>query len=155
MKVSLLKILRRKQLPGERPKSNYRVVVFSVCLVISFALWFMNMLSKKYTESIVFYIQYQYLPQPAHKLNLTDTMRLKITTSGYRIVGYKFGIFDKFIKIDATQFRHHGTQYYYSLTNHLHTEKIEEQLGEDVKMLDVAPDTLFISPINSPTPGKS
>src|ERR1700757_2869349 len=104
MKVSLLKILRRNQLPGERPKSNYRVIVFSVCLVISFALWLMNMLSKKYTESIVFYIQYQYLPQPARKLNLTDTMRLKITTSGYRIVGYKFGVFDKFIKIDATQF---------------------------------------------------
>lgn len=155
MKVSLLKILRRKQQPGGGPKSNYRVIVFSICFVISFALWFMNMLSKKYTESVVFYIQYQHLPQPANNLNVTDTMRLKVTTSGYRILGYKFGVFDKFVRIDANQFRHRGNQYYYTLSNHLHSEKIEEQLGDEVKMVDISPDTLFISPANSPTPDKS
>lgn len=155
MKVSLLKILRRKQQPGEGPKSNYRVIVFSVCVLISFALWFMNMLSKKYTESVVFYVQYQHLPDPASNFNVTDTIRLKVATSGYRILGYKFGIFDKFVRIDANQFRHRGNQYYYTLSNHTHSEKIEEQLGDEVKMVDISPDTLFISPVNSPIPGKS
>lgn len=155
MKVSLLKILRRKRKPEGTTKSNYRIVVFSICFLISFVLWFMNILSKKYTESLVFYIQYDHLPKEAKDLNTTDTLRIKVMTSGYRVVGYKFGIFDKFVKIDALQFRRRGMGYYYTLTNHTHTEKIEEQLGEEVKMLDISPDTLFISPITPQIPDKS
>ena len=155
MKVSLLKILRRKEQPEGGPKSNYRIVVFSICLLISFIFWFMNMLSKKYTESLIFYVQYEHLPQSASHFNSTDTMRIKITTNGYHIFGYKLGVYDKILKIDAAQFRHRGNQYFYTLTNHVHAEKIEEQLGEDVKMLDIAPDTLFISPAEPPTPDKS
>lgn len=155
MKVSLLKILRRKDQPDGHPKSNHRVVGFSICVLVSFAFWFMNMLSKKYTESLVFYIQYQHLTQSENKVTTTDTMRIKVSTSGYRVIGYKFGVLDRFIKIDATQFRHKGNQFFYTLTNHIHTEKIEEQLGEDVKLLDISPDTLFISPVEPQTPDKS
>jgi hypothetical protein len=155
MKVSLLKILRRKKQSGGLPKSNYRIVGFSVCVCISFAFWLMNMLSKKYTESLVFYVQYQHLSQTGNNVNTTDTMRIKVNTSGYRVIGYKFGVLDKFIKIDAGQFRHKGNQYFYTLSNHNHVEKVEEQLGEDVKVLDISPDTLFICPVVSPIPGKS
>lgn len=155
MKVSLLKILRKKEQTEGRPKSNFRVAVFSICVLISFIFWFMNMLSKKYTESLVFYIQYQHLPQSLSRFNSTDTMRIKVTTNGYHILGYKLGVYDKILRIDAAQFRHKGNQYYYTLTNHIHTEKIEEQLGEDVKMLDITPDTLFISPAIPSIPDKS
>jgi hypothetical protein len=112
------------------------------------------MLSKKYTQSLVFYIQYTHLPQPVNSVKTTDTMRIKVITSGYRVLGYKFGVLDKFIKIDAAQFRHKGNQYYYTLTNHAHDERIEEQLGEDVKMLDILPDTLFIRPVEAQIPDK-
>jgi hypothetical protein len=155
MKVSLLKLLRRKKQPDGHPKSNHQVVGFSICILVSFAFWFMNMLSKKYTESLVFYIQYQHLTQSENKVTTTDTMRIKITTSGYRLTGYKFGFLDKLIKIDATQFRHKGNQLYYTLANHLHAEKIEEQLGEEMKVLDISPDTLFISPVQPQIPDKS
>jgi len=154
MKASLLKLQRRKTKPEGRPKSNYRVVGFSICLFISFAFWLMNMLSKKYTESMVFYIEYQHLPQPGNRISATDTMRIKVNTTGYRILGYKLGIFDKFINIDAGQFRRKDNQYFYTLTNHLHTEKIEEQLGEEVKMTDISPDTLYIRPVEPQTPAK-
>lgn len=155
MKVSLLKILRRKEQSGQDARNNYRPVVFSVCLIISFALWVMNMLSKKYTESVVFYIQYEHLPAASGHINATDTMRIKINTSGYRIVGYKLGLLDKFVRLDASQFRHKGNIYYYNIGNHTHTEKIEEQLGEAVKMLDISPDTLFILPAGPPTTPKT
>lgn len=155
MKVSLLKILRRKEQSDVHPKSKYRVVGFSVCVLIAFAFWYLNMLSKKYTESIVFYVQYQHLSQIGSQLSKTDTMRIKLSTSGYRVIGYKFGILDQFIKIDATQFKHKGNQYYYTITNHIHIEKIEEQLGEDVKMLDISPDTLYILPVEPQIPSKS
>ena len=114
----------------------------------------MNMLSKKYTESLVFYIEYQHLPQPGNTIVATDTLRIKVNTSGYRIIGYKFGVFDKLIKIDASQFRRRENQYYYTLTNHIHSEKIEEQLGEEMKVLDITPDTLYIRPAESQTPDR-
>jgi hypothetical protein len=153
MKVSLLKLLRKER-PEGQPKSNYRIMGFSICLLISLAFWFMNMLSKKYTQSLVFYIQYEHLAQSGGA-NGTDTMRIKVTTSGYRLTGYKFGILEKVIKMDASQFRHKGNQYYYALNNHIHSEKIEEQLGEEMKVLDISPDTLFISPAVSPISGKN
>ena len=155
MKVSLLKILRRKDQPKRRAKSNNRIVVFSICVLISFAFWFMNMLSKKYTESLVFYIQYEHLPQQGNNMVATDTMRIKINTNGYRVLGYKFGVLDKIIKMDAAQFRHKENQYFYTLTNHVHTEKIEEQLGEEIKVLDISPDTLYIRPVEFQNPNKS
>jgi hypothetical protein len=131
-------------------------VVFSICLVVSFAFWFMNILSKKYTQSMLFYIQYEHLPQTGSALSTTDTMRIKVTTTGYRVLGYNFGVLDKFIKIDAAQFRHKENQYFYTLTNnHTHTEKIEEQLGEEIKVLDITPDTLYIRPVQPPIPNKS
>jgi hypothetical protein len=154
MKVSLLKLLRKEQ-PEGHPKSAYRLVGFSICVLISLAFWFMNMLSKKYTQSLVFYIQYEHLPQSASNTNRTDTMRIKVTTSGYRLTGYKFGVLDKVVKMDATQFRHKGNQYYYTLSNHMHAEKIEEQLGEEMKVLDISPDTLFINPVAPPISDKN
>lgn len=154
MKVSLLKLLRRKERPEEHAKSNYRIVVFSICLLISFAFWLMNMLSKKYTESMVFYVQYEHLPQAGKEMSTTDTMRIKVSTTGYRILGYKFGVFDKFVKLDAAQFRHKENQYFYSFTNHIHAEKIEEQLGEEVKILEISPDTLYIYPVEPQPPYK-
>jgi len=155
MKVSLLKLLRRKEHTDGHPKSSYRVMGFSICVLISLAFWFMNMLSKKYTASLVFYIQYDNLSPSAGNTSGTDTMRIKVTTSGYRLTGYKFGVLDKLIKIDAAQFKHKGNQFFYTLTNHIHAEKIEEQLGEDVKLIDISPDTLFISPAEPQTTDKS
>lgn len=147
MKASLLKLHRRKEQAEGKRKSNYRIIVFSICFIISFAFWFMNMLSKKYTESLVFYIQYEHMPLPAKSVSATDTIRIKVNTNGYRVLGYKLGIFDRFIKLDASQFRHRENQYIYSLTNHTHASKIEEQLGEEVKVMDISPDTLYIRPV--------
>jgi len=155
MQVSLLKLLRRKEQTEGHHKSNYRIVVFSICVLISFAFWSMNMLSKKYTESLVFYIQYEHLPQSGNRITTTDTMRIKVNTTGYRVLGYKFGVFDKFVKIDATQFKHKENQYFYTFANHTHIEKIEEQLGEEVKVLDILPDTLYIAPVLPQPPNKS
>jgi hypothetical protein len=155
MKVSLLKILRRKEKSERNRKSNYRIAVFSICVVISFGFWLMNMLSKKYTESIIFYVQYQNLPKAENRMTVTDTMRIKVITSGFRLTGYKFGIFDKFVKIDASQFHRKDNQYYYTLSNHTHAEKIEEQLGEEVKILDISPDTLYIRPSELQTTDKN
>jgi hypothetical protein len=57
--------------------------------------------------------------------------------------------------MDAAQFKRRGNQYYYTLSNHIHAEKIEEQLGEEMKVLDMSPDTLFINPVAPPISDKN
>lgn len=140
MKTSLLKTIRQPDDNKKSGKLNYKVVTFSVCLLLSAAFWFMNMLSKKYTETLTFYIKYDHLPQDRKLYPSSDTIHLKVSSTGYRLTAYKLGIDDPVLKIDASSFRHN----LYSLTNHNHQEKLEEQLTEDIKLIDVSPDTLYL-----------
>jgi hypothetical protein len=140
MKTSLLKTIRQ---PGDKEKTgklNYKVVTFFICLLLSIGLWILNVLSQKYTESLTFYIKYQHMPQDKKLYPSSDTLHLKVTSSGFRLMSYKLGIDDRSIKIDASNFRHSM----YSLTSKTHSEKIEEQLTEDVRVVDISPDTLFL-----------
>jgi len=148
MKVSLLKILRRKDPKAKPSNPNYKVITFLICLLIAFMLWLMNTLSKKYTENLTFAIEYSHFPQPQSGYSYNDTLKLKVNTSGFRVLAYKVGFVDKIIKIDAAAFRRREAGWQYNLNNHVHESKIEEQLGEDVKLLDITPDTLFIRPVN-------
>ena len=147
MKASLLKILRGKESTGGRTNPNYKVISFIVCFLIALTLWFMNTLSKKYTENLTFGIEYLHYPQPKSSFNATDTLKLKVSSTGFRILAYKMGFIDKTIKMDVSQFKHRDNTYQYNMNNHIHETKVEEQLGDEVKLLDITPDTLFIRPL--------
>jgi hypothetical protein len=142
MKTSLLKTIRQ---PGEEKKGklNYKVVTFIGCLLLATALWFMNALSKKYEEPITFFINYQNLPTDADKklYPSSATLQMRVNASGFRIMAYKLGITEASINLDANQFRHN---YYYALNTAKHVEKLQEQVGDAVRILNVAPDTLFL-----------
>jgi hypothetical protein len=144
MKASLLKTIRNPEGENRRSRINYKIITFLVCIVISFFLWLMNMLGKKYTDTLTFHVQYLHLPQDKKLYPSTETVNLKVSTSGFNIAAYTFGIKDPFLNIDAAQFRHKENQYLYSLDNKSHMEKIEEQLGDQMKVVDAAPDTLYL-----------
>lgn len=74
-----------------------------------------------------------------------DTLRIKMLTSGFRLLGYKLGFFDRDISIEAGQLNRKENQFVYSIGSHNHFEKVEEQLGEEVKVLDIMPDTIYLS----------
>jgi hypothetical protein len=149
MKASLLKT-RHSNGESRRSRINYKILTFLMCLVIAGFLWFMNMLSKKYTDTITFQVQYQHLPQDKKLSPSSATVNVKVVASGFNIAAYTFGIKEALINFDAAQFRHKDNQYLYSLENKTHLEKMEEQLG-DMKVIDVAPDTLYLRPIPTQT----
>ena len=141
MKTSLLKTIRQ---PGEGKKSNklnVKVVTFLTCTILATTLWFMNALSKKYEEPLTFYISYDNMPQDKKLYPSSNTLQLKVNTSGFRIMAYKLGITDPNIKLDVNQFRHNS---YYAFTNQKHIDKLQEQVGGAVTILDITPDTLFL-----------
>jgi len=145
MKASLLKTIRK---PGETKRSglNAKVITFIVCIVLSTFLWFMNVLSKKYTYSIPFQVQYLHLPQDKKLYPSNESVSIKVNASGFNIMAYKLGIKERFINVDAASFKHKNSEYLYALQSTTHQEKIEEQLGEQMKVLDISPDTLYLSP---------
>jgi hypothetical protein len=139
MKTSLLKTIRQ---PGDKQKKgklNYKVVTFAICVVLATALWFMNAFSKKYTDSLTFYVSYQNLPQDK-KYPSANSVQVKVNASGFQLMTYKMGFNESVIKLDASQFKHS----YYAFTNHTHNEKLQEQLGESIKLLDISPDTVYL-----------
>ncbi|MGP8215906.1 MAG: hypothetical protein ACLQQ4_10110 [Bacteroidia bacterium] len=147
MKASLLKNIRQAGDSSKGSKLNYKVVTFIMCLLLATILWFMNALSKKYDEPLKFYVNYENLPQGNKLYPSSYTVQIKVNTSGYRILAYKFGISDPTIKLDVNQFRHN---YYYAFTSQKHMEKLQEQLGDAVKINEITPDTLFLhtQPVN-------
>lgn len=144
MKASLLKTIRHPEHETRKSRINYKIFTFLVCIVISFFLWLMNVMAKKYTDTLTFHIQYQHLPQDKKLFPSAETVNLKVNTTGFTIAEYTFGIRDPFLNIDASQFRHKENQYLYSFENKTHIEKLEEQLGDQIKIIEVIPDTLFL-----------
>jgi|SRR6185312_8085819 len=138
MKTSLLKTIRQPGDSEKKGKLNLKVVTFAVCVVLATALWFMNAFAKKYTESLTFYVSYQNLPQDK-KYPSASTVQVKVNASGFHLMTYKLGFNESVIRLDGSQFRHG----YYAFTGH-HTEKLQEQLGDAIKLEDVSPDTLYL-----------
>lgn len=145
MKASLLKT-RHSRGEGKKSRINYKILTFSVCLVIAFFLWLMNAMSKKYTDTITFQVIYQHLPKDKNLTPSAQTVNVRLTATGFNIAEYTFGFKEALLNFDAGQFRHKDNMYLYSFENKNHLEKLEEQLGEQIKIMDVSPDTLFLRP---------
>ena len=145
MKASLLKT-RHSRGEGKKSRINYKILTFCVCLVIAFFLWLMNTMSKKYTDTITFRVEYQHLPQDKKLIPSAQTINVKVTATGFNIATYTFGIKEPVLNFDASQFRHRDNLYLYSFENKTHLEKLEDQFGDQVKVIEVTPDTLFLRP---------
>lgn len=146
MKTSLLKTIRPGGNESRRSRINYKIITFLVCVAISVLLWFMNMLSKKYTEDIAFHVEYLHVPQNKNLTPAAQSITVKVFSSGYNITSYKMGFKHAILNVDAGQFHKRNNYYYYSLENKPHIEKLEDQLGEEIKVVDITPDTLYLQP---------
>jgi hypothetical protein len=104
----------------------------------------MNTLSKKYTDTITFQVQYQHLPQDKKLYPSAPSVTVKVISSGFNIAAYTFGIKEALLNVDAGQFKHKDNQYLYSLENKTHIDKLEDQLGDEMKVVDISPDTLYL-----------
>ena len=149
MKASLLKTIRHTNGESRRSRINYKILTFIVCFVISAFLWLMNTFSKKYTDTITFQVQYQHLSQDKKLSPSAPSVNVKVISTGFNIVAYTFGIKEALLNIDAGQFKHKDNQYLYSLENKNHIDKLEDQLGDEIKVVDVSPDTLYLRPLQT------
>ena len=144
MKASLLKIIRHKGGESRRSRINHKVVTFLVCVAISVFLWTMNTLSGKYTDTIMLSIRYKNMPQSKKMLPVTTFLSVKVVSTGYNLAAYTLGIKDPFLKVNANRFYRENNRYVYTFDNKEHFNKIADQLGTDMKVVEIAPDTLYL-----------
>lgn len=147
MDIGLLRLVRRLK-DGEKLKFNRRLSVFMICLFISSLFWFLNSLSKKYTDKVSFPVTYTNLPEDKFLVNkLPEKITMNLHAQGYFLLASKFKLFNDTIKIDGNDLKYknkekgNGADAYY--TSFSGIEKLQSQINPEVQILKVYPDSVF------------
>ncbi|MGX1929120.1 CdaR family protein [Flagellimonas sp. 2504JD4-2] len=121
--------------------NNRKVKVFSLFLLCSFLAWFLSNLSESYESRANFNLNYRNLPDTLLLgNNSANSMEAKIKTSGFR--HFYFNVFNKRINIDLSQAVYANQRY--KLTEDLLKKQIEGQLSQNISLIDIYRDELFV-----------
>jgi hypothetical protein len=125
------------------------VLTFFLCLLVATVLWFINALSKDYTTTISYPVEYLDLPRNKFITNNPpDHFNLRINTQGFTLVKYKLiktfnplliRVTDIISDIETT-----AKNSYVIATKNL-SEKISSQLSNDVVLLGITPGVLTLA----------
>lgn len=125
---------------------NKRFVTFLICVAISVFFWLLMTLSKEYTITLSFPVDYINLPQDKVIANvLPKTIDMEIHSTGFNLLKYKFKQRRETIRIDVNDAKPLRIKNHYYLYTGSRTDKITEQFSSQVKVSRVIPDTLFFN----------
>lgn len=132
--------------PRLRNPSKRRVITFLVCLFISAFFWTLMTLSKEYSITERFPVQY--INAPPDKVisnNLPDLVSIEIKAKGFGLLAYKLRRHYETIALDIRDARPFDREnVYYLVTNDL-MNKINSQFNKETHVLKINPDTIFIN----------
>ncbi|MFP4023186.1 MAG: CdaR family protein [Thiohalospira sp.] len=129
-------------------KSDKRVFVFLIFVLISTIFWFLNQLEQEYETEVSLPVRYNNFPNDKILVNdLPKFFSIRVKAHGYKLLEYK--ISNKFlpfvIDVNSITMRLYSRQDYvkfYSLTKNI-SDKIEQQLSSELQIVSIQPDTLF------------
>ena len=120
--------------------------MFSVFLLISTAIWFLNALSKNYTSDIEYPLVYSDFPEDKVFVGeLPEHLDLQINAHGYALLRYKMFRKPVPISFNVSAFnlsRGLDSSSAYILTRYLR-DQISRQLPSELQLLEIKPDTLY------------
>jgi hypothetical protein len=125
---------------------NREFLIYLLFLLIAIVIWFLNALNKEYTTELNFSTKYVDLPTdkvlvdaPAKYLSLT------VNAQGFTLLKHRLGWFFHSININANyqtlKKDRLSTGEYYLLSTSVF-RNVSEQLGSDINLLRISPDTL-------------
>lgn len=122
-------------------KSNKKLRVFLLFLLLSFMFWTLIKLSREYISEVEFGLTYTDVPknkliqnEPSEKIKLT------LKTSGFKLLRYGFK--QKNLEYTLTEIdRKSGTEYYSETSSNINF--LQAQLSAETVVLNAEPDTLF------------
>jgi YbbR domain-containing protein len=125
---------------------NRKAFTFLMCLALSVFFWVLMTLSKTYTISVNFPAKYIRLPPDKIVSNkLPETIEIEISSSGFKLLRYKFLPVNQVIDVDVKNIHYYNTtNSYYLLTSNC-VNKVTKQFEDKIKVLKINPDTLFFN----------
>ncbi len=135
-----------KSNPKEAAHFNKRAITFLFCLLISVFIWLLLSLSKEYTISVIFPVEYINLPNDKLIANhLPETVDVEIKATGFSLLIYKLKQNRDSITIDIKDARATGMKNNSFISFNERLEKITRQFSNGTKVVNVKPDTVFIN----------
>jgi YbbR domain-containing protein len=125
---------------------NRRVITFLICLLISVFFWSLMTLAKEYSITVRFPVDYVNLPtDKVVSNNLPETVDIEIRAKGFNLLAYKFRQRHETIAIDINDAKPLNNKNVYFLLSNSRTDKITSQFSNDIHVLRINPDTMFIN----------
>jgi len=139
---------------GQKLQSKKRILLFSVFLLISASIWFLNALSKNYTSDLEYPLVYTDFPEDKVFVGeLPGHLDLQINAHGYALIRYRMFRKPVPISFDVSDYnlsRGKDSSSAYILTRYL-KDHISRQLDTELQLLEIKPDTLYFQFANKVT----
>jgi YbbR-like protein len=132
---------------GQKLQFRKKILLFSVFLLISVFIWFLNALGRNYTDQIEYPLVYT--DMPADRVFVDEPpefLDLNINAPGYALLRYM--VLKKPVpisfKLSAFTMNRPGqdTSHAYILTRYL-KDQVSGQLPSEIQLLEIKPDTLY------------
>ena len=128
-------------------KINRNFLTYLVFLLIAIAIWYLDALNKDYTAEMKFAVKYTDLPDDKVLTNTPPKyLTLTINAQGFTLLKYRLGLIFNPIILEANyqtlRRKNNSQQGEYFLVTQSAFDRIALQLSSDVKLRQVAPDTL-------------
>lgn len=134
----------------EKVKFNKQLLLYLFFLLISVILWYLIALSKDYTTLIDYPVKYENFPKGKVLVSdLPAKLSLKVKGIGFNILKYKVTSFVYPITLPIDIFRldtmrKNNHIVYFLLTRYI-KERVGNQLGSDIQLIEIKPDTLYFN----------
>jgi len=132
----------------QKIKSDKRIIVFAVCLLIAMSLWFLNALSKDYSETLTFSVKYV---NPPKNLFLAGTppskIELNVQAHGFTLLRHKLAFSFAPIIFDLSSFRQDnpGAGNTISVSSADLIRRIQNQVSKEILVTDITPRILTLT----------
>lgn len=128
---------------------NRRLLIFIFFLLLSVVFWFLTALNKDYNTILSFPVEYIKLPKGKVITNdAPDQLDLNVQSRGFTLLRLKLQSKLSPLLFDVNSFSLNFVPQQDPLTLFIITsqvtEKIQQQLTTEIKIIDVSPDTLFL-----------
>jgi hypothetical protein len=129
-------------------KRNNKPFIFFICVLIATALWFIKAMEKDYETTVSLPVRYTNIPRNIVLVNPPPSkLDVKIRSHGFTLVQHKIGLTITPINLNIKPFtinnKNASDLPRFNILSDRFIPQIADQISQDIRVLDVSPDTLF------------
>ncbi len=128
---------------------NQNALVFAIFLVLATGFWFLNALRKSYSTTISFPVHFINLPDQNILISQSDStsIHLKVRATGFSLLRYHFSPHFSSLGLDVAKMHrfYKGNSRGVFFSTHDLESSVSNQLGYDLELISLSPDTVFLN----------